>query len=133
MDEKKFVEILENNNQKLIEMMDIKVENNNQKLIEEMDKRMDSKIKNNNKQLIEEMNRRFDEMEQKRIDDNFYFEHTYWDKISIIFDKLQLMEEKHELEKAETEKIQQKIENNSAKLMSHDFRISKLEQNINSK
>jgi len=118
MDEKRFVEILENNNQNLIK---------------EMDRRMADKIKDNNKMLIEMMDRRFNEMEQKRIDDNFYFEHTYWDKISIIFDKLQLMEEKHELEKAEAEKIQQKIEHNSAKLMSHDFRISKLEPNINSK
>lgn len=66
---------------------------NNKTIFSEMDKRMSKRFENNNKMIIDEMNKRFDQMEQKRIDDNFYFEHTYGEKISIIFDKLQLMDD----------------------------------------
>lgn len=82
--------------------------------------------------LEKRMNKRFDEIEQQRIDDNFYFEHKYWDKISIIFDKLQLNDDIKKIEDERNLKLQQKVEKNSAKLMSLDFRVSKLEKNVNS-
>ncbi len=83
--------------------------------------------------LERNMEQRFAEVEQKRIDDNFYFEHKYWDKISIIFDKLKLNDDLKKIEEQKNIKLQEKVENNSAKLMSLDFRVSQLEKNVNSK
>lgn len=82
----------------------------------------------NNKTIFSEMDKRFDQMEQKRIDDNFYFEHTYGEKISIIFNKLQLMDDIKEQENKENQKYKNKIEHNEDVLAMHDFRISKLEK-----
>ena len=93
---------------------------------------MDKRFEENNKNLITEMNKRFDEMEQKRIDDNFYFEHTYGEKISIIFDKLQLMDDIKKIEDRENQKYREKIDHVEDVLMSYDFRISKLEKKVNS-
>ena len=83
--------------------------------------------------LERNMEQRLAEVEQKRIDDNFYFEHKYWDKISIIFDKLKLNDDLKKIEEQKNIKLQEKVENNSAKLMSLDFRVSQLEKNVNSK
>lgn len=48
------------------------------KILEETNR----KIKMNTEKLLEEMKKRFDEVEQKRIQDTFYFEYTYGEKIS---------------------------------------------------
>ena len=148
MDEKKFEEILERSNQKLEKRFNDTMEKNNEKLEkrfndameknnEKLEKRFNDTMEKNNekleKKITDSMEKRFKEIEQKRIDDNFYFEHKYWDKISIIFDKLQLNDDIKKIEDERNLKLQQKVEKNSAKLMSLDFRVSELEKNVNSK
>ena len=58
-----------------------------------------------------------------------YFEENYGRKISAIFDKLQLNDQMKDIEKAELDKY---IENNVARLISHNVRITKLENAVNS-
>ncbi len=163
MDEKRFEEILERNNEKIINSLKKDTEeklsglekrteeklsglekrtekklNGLEKRTEEklsgLEKRTEEKLSGLEKRTEEKLNvlekrmeKRFDEIEQKRIDDNFYFEHKYWDKISIIFDKLQLNDDIKKTEDERNLKLEQKVENNSSKLMSLDFRVSKLE------
>ena len=122
MDKKEFEEILVKNNQSLIEEMDKKIKENNVVLFDEIDKIIDHKI-----------DKRFDQIEQRRIDDNFYFEHKYWDKISIIFDKLQLNDDLKKIDDEKNKKLEQRVERNSAQLMLHGNRISNLEKVVNSK
>ena len=152
MDEKRFEEILERNNEKIINSLkkDTEeklsglekrteeklsgLEKRTEKKLNGLEKRTEEKLSGLEKRTEEKLNvlekrmeKRFDEIEQKRIDDNFYFEHKYWDKISIIFDKLQLNDDIKKTEDERNLKLEQKVENNSSKLMSLDFRVSKLE------
>ena len=62
-----------------------------------------------------------------------YFEHVYGGKITAIFDKLQLIDDMRNLDKEDQEKFKNQIELNSAEIMMHDSRISKLENVFNSK
>ena len=141
MDEKRFEEILERNNEKIINSLkkDTEeklsgLEKRTEEKLSGLEKRTEKKLNGLEKRTEEKLNvlekrmeKRFDEIEQKRIDDNFYFEHKYWDKISIIFDKLQLNDDIKKTEDERNLKLEQKVENNSSKLMSLDFRVSKLE------
>lgn len=144
MDKKDFEEILVKNNQNLIEGIDKKVnitieqkiKENNVVLLDEIDKKIDQKIDKRFKEIdkkFAQIDKRFDQIEQRRIDDNFYFEHKYWDKISIIFDKLQLNDDLKKLDDEKNKKLEQRVERNSAQLMLQGNRISKLEKVINSK
>lgn len=128
MDEKKFVELLDLNNDKLLQVM----EENNNKLLQIME------VKNNKlkQEIFEEMDRRFEKIDEnfkkvdeKIIDSNFYFEENYGRKIDIIFEKLQLEDEKEDVKIKEFEEFKNQ---NNAKLLSHDVRITKLEKVVNS-
>ena len=135
MDEKRFVELLDLNNDKLLQIM----EANNNKLLQIME------VKNNKlkQEIFEEMDKRFEEVDrrfekidenfknvnEKIIDSNFYFEENYGRKIDIIFEKLQLEDEKEDVKIKEFEEFKSQ---NNAKLLSHDVRITKLEKVVNS-
>ena len=135
MDEKRFVELLDLNNDKLLQIM----EANNNKLLQIME------VKNNKlkQEIFEEMDKRFEEVDrrfekidenfknvnEKIIDSNFYFEENYGRKIDIIFEKLQLEDEKEDVKIKEFEEFKNQ---NNAKLLSHDVRITKLEKVVNS-
>ena len=160
MDEKRFVELLDLNNDKLLKIMNANndkllhtMEENNNKLLQIME------VKNNKlkQEIFEEMdrrfeivNKRFDEIDkrfeevdkrfekidekfkkvnEKIIDSNFYFEENYGRKIDIIFEKLQLEDEKKDVKIKEFEEFKSQ---NNAKLLSHDVRITKLEKVVNS-
>lgn len=146
MDEKRFVELLDLNNDKLLKIMDENndkllhtMEENNNKLLQIME------VKNNKlkQEIFEEMDRRFEivdrrfekidenfkKVDEKIIDSNFYFEENYGRKIDIIFEKLQLEDEKEDVKIKEFEKFKNQ---NNAKLLSHDVRITKLEKVVNS-
>ena len=87
----------------------------------------------NIEEKFNKVNQKLNKMEQNRIDDNFYFEQKYYDKISIIFDKLQLNDELKDSEKDETKKLQDQVEKNSANIMQHEFKIARLEKLVKSK
>lgn len=146
MDEKRFVELLDLNNDKLLKIMDANnnkllqiMEANNNKLLQIME------VKNNKlkQEIFEEMDKRFEEVDrrfekidenfknvnEKIIDSNFYFEENYGRKIDIIFEKLQLEDEKEDVKIKEFEEFKNQ---NNAKLLSHDVRITKLEKVVNS-
>ena len=135
MEEQKFTQILEKNNEKLMQLVRNEIyglDQKTEKRFTEMEDRF-TEMEERFVGLDQKMEKRFAEVEQRRIDDNFYFEHKYWDKISIIFDKLKLNDDIKKIEEEKNLKLQQKVENNSAKLMSLDFRVSQLERNVNSK
>ena len=73
---------IEANNEKLSVMMDEKIEANNEKI----SVMIDEKIKENNKIL----DKRFDQLEEKIIDNNFYFEEKYGKKIDAMFEKIMM-------------------------------------------
>ena len=154
MDEKRVVELMEENNEKLYKVMEI----NNQKLVDMMDKNneklcelmkinnqklanmMDEKIEANNEKIsimidekIKENNKildkRFDQLEEKIIDNNFYFEEKYGKKIDAMFEKIMMDDEKN---KAEHKEFENYMALNNSKLLSHEVRITKLEKTVNS-
>lgn len=157
MDEKKFVELLDLNNDKLLKIMDENndkllhtMEENNNKLLQVMEENNNKllqimEVKNNKlkQEIFEEMDRRFEivdrrfekidenfkKVDEKIIDSNFYFEENYGRKIDIIFEKLQLEDEKEDVKIKEFEEFKNQ---NNAKLLSHDVRITKLEKVVNS-
>ena len=137
MDEKKFEEILVKNltqtEKKMEKIMDEKIETVLVKNLAETENRINSRMDERITTLERKMDQKYDLLEQKIIDNGFYFEHTYGEKISAIFDKLQLNNDLKQIEDAESKQIQKQIENNSAKLFSHEIRISKIEKEINSK
>ena len=121
MDEKKFVELLDLNNGKLLKIM----ETNNNKLLQIME------VKNNKlkQEIFEKIDEKFKKVDEKIIDSNFYFEENYGRKIDIIFEKLQLEDEKKDVKIKEFEEFKSQ---NNAKLLSHDVRITNLEKVVNS-
>ena len=159
MEEKRFQELLLKNNKYLIqeidERMDQKIKENNEHLIQEMDRRMDQKMKENNEYLIQEMDERMDqkikeknehliqEMD-RRMDKKLFeserrqnqklavMEHTYGEKINATFDKILSIEEILLDTRAQSINNQNFLQKHDDVLFSHDFRISKLEKQINS-
>ena len=157
MDEKRFVELLDLNNDKLLKIMDENNDKllhtmgeNNNKLLQVMEENNNKllqimEVKNNKlkQEIFEEMDRRFEivdrrfekidenfkKVDEKIIDSNFYFEENYGRKIDIIFEKLQLEDEKEDVKIKEFEEFKNQ---NNAKLLSHDVRITKLEKVVNS-
>ena len=173
MDEKRFIEIIEANNEKLANLMDKKIEVNNEKLANLIDEKIevnneklanliDEKIEANNEKLANlidekiianngriadfmEMNnealllkldKRFEKIEREikeiKIKVNYdkaYFEETYGQKDNILFQKVELNERLHAIERKELDKY--KKENNE-RLNSYDVRITNLEKVVNS-
>ena len=78
---------------------------------------------------LEKIDEKFKKVDEKIIDSNFYFEENYGRKIDIIFEKLQLEDEKKDVKIKEFEEFKSQ---NNAKLLSHDVRITKLEKVVNS-
>ena len=109
------------------------VQANLEQKLEDSHKYLEQKIDDVKVSLEEKINDSHKYLEQKIIDNGFYFEHTYGEKISAIFDKLQLNDDLKKIDEKENKKIQKQIEKNSAELMSHELRISKIEKEINSK
>lgn len=143
MDEKRLVELMkdtvESNNEKLVQMMDNKIQANNEKLVQMMDDKiqanneklvqiMDDKIQTNNYKIIEYFEKRFKQLEEKIIDNSFYFEEHYGKKIDIIFEKLQFNDQ---IKSKEDEQLQKYKKQNDTLLISHEVRITNLEKVVN--
>lgn len=128
MEEKRFIEILNNNNKNLEEMVDKKIKDNNV-VLEEM---MDRKIKDNNVVLEEMMDRKIKDnnviIEEKIRHNYILFEHTYGQKIDALYDKIML---DNQIREKREKEIDEYIEKNEKKFLSHEFRISKLEEAVN--
>ena len=142
MDEKKFVELLdlnngkllkimETNNNKLLQIMEVKNNKLKQEIFEEMDRRFERVNKRFDEvdRRFEKIDEKFKKVDEKIIDSNFYFEENYGRKIDIIFEKLQLEDEKKDVKIKEFEEFKSQ---NNAKLLSHDVRITNLEKVVNS-
>ena len=108
---------MEEKNNKLLQIMEVKNNKLKQEIFEEMDRR------------FEKIDEKFKKVDEKIIDSNFYFEENYGRKIDIIFEKLQLEDEKKDVKIKEFEEFKSQ---NNAKLLSHDVRITKLEKVVNS-
>ena len=153
MDEKKFVFLLnqnndkllnvldtkiQENNEKLLNVLDTKIQENNEKLLNVIDTKLDTKIQENNEKLLNVIDSKIETkiesklsiIEQKMMDGFFYFEENYGKKIDIIFEKIQLDNEMNEIKYKEFEK---NINHNESTLMSHEIRITNLEKSLNSK
>ncbi len=157
MEEKRFIEIIEANNEKLVNLMDKKVEANNEKLANLIDEKIetnneklvnliDEKFKANNRRttnlmemnneaLLLKLDKRFEKIEKEikelkaEVSNNrFYFEDTYDQKSNILFQKVDLNERLHIIERKELDKY--KKENND-RLNSYDVRITSLEKVVN--
>lgn len=122
MEEKRFIELMEANNEKLYKVMDEKIEANNEKI----SVMIDGKIKENNKIL----DKRFDQLEKKIIDNNFYFEEKYGKKIDAMFEKIMMDDQKNDKKFDEYENY---MALNNKRLLSHEVRITNLEKAVNSK
>ena len=164
MDEKRFIEIIEANNEKLVNLMDEKIEANNEKLVNLIDKKieanneklanlMDKKIianngriadfmDMNNEALLLKLEKRFvklekeikevrEELKEVKIEVNnnkTYFQETYDQKNNILFQKFELNERFHMLEREELNKYKKE---NDERLNSYDARITNLEKVVN--
>ena len=91
------------------------------------------KMQNQMTQFEERIDKKIYETERNQNRKLAYFEHVYGEKIMAIFDKLQSIDDIRNLDKEDQEKLKNQIELNSAKIMMHDSRISKLENVFNSK
>ncbi len=111
MEEKRVIELMEANNEKLYKVMEAKIE---------------EKIKENNKIL----DKRFDQLEEKIIDNNFYFEEKYGKKIDAMFEKIMMDDQKNDKKFDEYENYKAL---NNKRLLSHEVRITNLEKAVNSK
>lgn len=118
MDEKRFIEILENNNKKIFEKF------------EQIDKKFE-KVDERFNDMDKKINENMEKLEIKIMDNACYFEVTYGQKIDAIFEKLQINDETLVKEKKDYEKFKKRFEHNDIILASHDFRIQKLEQQVN--
>ena len=152
MDEKRFVELLEINNKKLINEFNSKFEQIDGKLVqidsrfeqidgklvqidkrfeqidrrfEELDNKFDKKINNLECKLDKEIRR----LEEKIIDNAFYFEENYGKKIDAMFEKIMMDGEKNKVEHKEFENY---MALTNSKLLSHEVRITELEKTSNS-
>lgn len=140
IDEKRFIEILENNNKKIFEKFD-QIDKRFEQVDErfnQMDKKFDKKIgkleikmNENMSKLETKINGNVDKLETKIIDNGCYFEVTYGQKIDAIFEKLQINDETLVKEKQDYERFKKRFEHNDTILASHDIRIHKLEQQVN--
>ena len=141
MDEKRFKDLLFENNKYLIQEMDVridsKIKENNKYLIQEMDVRIDSKIKENNEYLFQEMDKMMDkkifESERRQNQKLAKLEHEYGDKISAIFDKVMSIDEKLSDTRGLSIKNENKLNQHDDMLFSQGYRISKLEEQVYSK
>ena len=124
MDEKRFVELLEINNKKLINEFNSKFEQIDKK-IEVFGNKVDQRFKN----LENKLDREVDRLEVKIMDNSCYFEETYGKKIDAMFEKIMMDDEKN---KAEHKEVENYMELNNSKLLSHEVRITKLEKAVNS-
>lgn len=127
MDEKRFVELLEINNKKLINEFNSKFEQIDKRFeqIDERFEQVDKKFKN----LENKLDREVDRLEVKIMDNNCYFEETYGKKINAMFEKIMMDDEKNKAEHIEFENY---MALNNSKLLSHEVRITKLEKTLNS-
>ena len=103
--------------------------------LDKVENRMDS-LENrmdNLDQNIIILNQKIIESERNQNRKLAYFEHVYGEKIAAIFDKLKLNDDIRDSEKLDQEKLKKEIELSSAKILMHDYRISKLEKNVSSK
>lgn len=175
MDEKRFIEIIEANNEKLVNLMDEKIEANNGKLVNLIDEKieanneklanlMDKKIianngritdfmDMNNEALLLKLDKRFVKLEKEikevrkelkgeigevreelkevktEVNNNkTYFEETYDQKNNILFQKFELNERFHMIEREELNKYKKE---NDERLNSYDARITNLEKVVN--
>ena len=147
MTEERFEEILIKNNQFLIQEMDKRIDKkieeklkkNNQYLIQQMNERMDKKFE----EFEQRMNQKFEDYEQgisKKLEEAdrklngklAIFEKEYGEKISAIFDKIQLIDDIKKNTDYENQKYFERIENHDDLLYSHELRISELEDKVSS-
>lgn len=149
MDEKRFIEIIEANNEKLVNLMDEKIEANNEKLANLMDKKIianNGRIADfmdmNNEALLLKLDKRFVKLEEEikevreelkevktEVNNNkTYFEETYDQKNNILFQKFELNERFHMIEREELNKYKKE---NDERLNSYDARITNLEKVVN--
>lgn len=171
MDEKRFIEIIEANNEKLVNLMDRKIEANNEKLANLMDKKIIANIGRiadfmdmNNEALLLKLDKRFVKLEKEikevrkelkgeikevreelrgeigevkeelkevktEVNNNkTYFEETYDQKNNILFQKFELNERFHMIEREELNKYKKE---NDERLNSYDARITNLEKVVN--
>ena len=144
MDEKKYKELLIENNKHLIQEMDARTERkmskmikeNNEYLIQEIDARternMSKMIKENNEYLIQEIDKKIFDSERRQNKKLAVMEHTYGDKINAIFDKIVSIEEILLDTKAQSVSNHIHLQKHDDTLFSHNFRISNLEKQVNS-
>ncbi|MBQ3415180.1 MAG: hypothetical protein IJH39_07530 [Clostridia bacterium] len=136
MTEERFEEILKRNNQFLIQEMDKRIDNkieeklkkNNQYLIQQMNERMDKKFED----FEQKMNKKLEETDRKLNGKLAIFEKEYGEKISAIFDKIQLIDDIKKNTDYENKKYFERIENHDDLLYSHELRISELEDKVSS-
>lgn len=121
MDEKKFKELLLENNNCLVQEMDTRTEKNMSKMIKE-----------NNEYLVQEMDKKLFESERRQNKKMAVMEHIYGEKINAIFDKIVSIEEILLDTKAQSISNQNFLQKHDDMLFSHNFRISKLEKQVNS-
>ena len=93
MEEKRVIELMEANNEKLYKVMEAKIE-------------------------------------EKIIDNNFYFEEKYGKKIDAMFEKIMMDDQKNDKKFDEYENYKAL---NNKRLLSHEVRITNLEKAVNSK
>ena len=114
MDEKRFEEILVKNlaetENRINKGVDEKIETILVKKLTETEKRINKRIDDSHRYLEQKINNVQANLEQKIIDNGFYFEHTYGEKISAIFDKLQLNDDLKKIDEKENKRIQKQIE-----------------------
>lgn len=141
MDEKKIEEYINRFNKNFEEFeknhkseMDKYVEEFNKKFesyMAKIDKRLEESENNLNKYMVES-NKQFEESERRQNGRLAYIEQTYGDKINAIFDKIMVMDEYIQENNKELKKAIQKLEKHDDILYSHNFRITNLENKIES-
>ena len=141
--DEKIREFLQENHKILMEKMDKKFEENNKVLMEKMDKKfeennkvlmekMDKKFEENNKILMKEMDRRIEKLDRSINGKLAVLENEYGQKISVIFDKIQLMDERLSVQDGQNQRFNKKFNNHDEILYSQDLRITELESKVSS-
>ena len=126
--DEKIREFLQENHKILMEKMDKKFEENNKVLMEKMDK----KFEENNKILMKEMDRRIEKLDRSINGKLAVLENEYGQKISVIFDKIQLMDERLSVQDGQNQRFNKKFNNHDEILYSQDLRITELESKVSS-
>ena len=126
--DEKIREFLQENHKILMEKMDKKFEENNKVLMEKMDK----KFEENNKILMKEMDRKIEKLDRSINGKLAVLENEYGQKISVIFDKIQLMDERLSVQDGQNQRFNKKFNNHDEILYSQDLRITELESKVSS-